>query len=85
MAKKEVKTDLWVYELLKDAGIKLDPRGSKNDPLFKQIPVISAKKCLNQIVKLPLGKTDNADKKFESNCTKLFASLLHPHLDFAQA
>lgn len=35
----------------------------KNDPLFKQIPVISAKKCLNQIVKLPSGKTDNADKK----------------------
>ncbi len=28
MAKKEVKTDLWVYELLKDAGIKLDPQGS---------------------------------------------------------
>ena len=57
----------------------------KNDPLFKQIPVISAKKCLNQIVKLPSGKTDNADKKFEDNCTKLFASLLYPHLDFAQA
>ena len=57
----------------------------KNDPLFKQIPVISAKKCLNQIVKLPSGKTDNADKKFENSCTKLFASLLYPHLDFAQA
>ncbi len=28
MAKKEVKTDLWVYELLKDAGIELDPQGS---------------------------------------------------------
>ena len=27
MAKKEVKTDLWVYDLLKDAGIKLDPQG----------------------------------------------------------
>lgn len=26
--KKEVKTDLWVYELLKDAGIELDPQGS---------------------------------------------------------
>ena len=47
--------------------------------------VISAKKCLNQIVKLPSGKTDNADKKFENSCTKLFASLLYPHLDFAQA
>lgn len=40
----------------------------KNDPLFKQIPIISAKKCLSQIVKLPLGKIDNADKKFENNC-----------------
>ena len=28
MAKKEVKTDLWVYELLKEADIELDPQGS---------------------------------------------------------
>lgn len=28
MAKKEVRTDLWVYELLKDANIELDPQGS---------------------------------------------------------
>ena len=28
MAKKEVRTDLWVYELLKEAGISLDPQGS---------------------------------------------------------
>lgn len=28
MAKKEVKTDLWVYYLLKDAEIELDPQGS---------------------------------------------------------
>ena len=28
MAKKEVKTDLWVYELLKQAGIILDAQGS---------------------------------------------------------
>ena len=28
MAKKEVKTDLWVYDLLKQAGIDLDPQGS---------------------------------------------------------
>lgn len=27
MAKKEIKTDLWVYELLKDAGINLTPQG----------------------------------------------------------
>lgn len=28
MAKKEAKTDLWVYDLLKDAEIELDPQGS---------------------------------------------------------
>lgn len=28
MAKKEVKTDLWVYDLLKQAKIKLEPQGS---------------------------------------------------------
>lgn len=57
----------------------------KNDPLFKQIPIVSAKKCLNGILKLPTGKTDNADKKYEDYCTKLMASLLYPHLDFAQS
>ena len=28
MAKKEVTTDLWVNDLLKEANIKLDPQGS---------------------------------------------------------
>lgn len=28
MAKREVKTDLWVYDLLKQANIDLDPQGS---------------------------------------------------------
>ena len=28
MAKKEVKTDLWVYDLLKEANIELEPQGS---------------------------------------------------------
>ena len=28
MAKKEVKTDLWVYDLLKQAEISLDAQGS---------------------------------------------------------
>ena len=27
MAKREAKTDLWVYDLLKEAGICLDPQG----------------------------------------------------------
>lgn len=29
MAKKEINTDLWVYDLLKEANINLDPQGSK--------------------------------------------------------
>lgn len=29
MAKKEVTTDLWVHDLLKEAGIKLDAQGSE--------------------------------------------------------
>ena len=28
MAKKEVSTDLWVHDLLKEAGIELDAQGS---------------------------------------------------------
>lgn len=27
MAKKEAKTDLWVYDLLNEADIELDPQG----------------------------------------------------------
>ncbi len=43
----------------------------KNDPMFKQIPVTSAKKCLDTITNLPIGKTNNADKKYEDNCARL--------------
>jgi hypothetical protein len=56
----------------------------KNDPLFIQIPITSAKRKLSTILKLPTGKTDNADKKYEDNICQLFASLLYPHLDFAK-
>lgn len=28
MAKREIKTDLWVYELLKQANLSLDAQGS---------------------------------------------------------
>jgi hypothetical protein len=56
----------------------------KNDPLFTQIPIISAKRKLTTILALPSGKTDNADKKYEDNICQLMASLLYPHLDFAQ-
>ncbi|GAA0874069.1 hypothetical protein GCM10009118_04770 [Wandonia haliotis] len=55
----------------------------KNDPLFTQIPVTSAKRKISTITKLPSGKSDNADRKYEDNTCQLMASLLYPHLDFA--
>jgi len=56
----------------------------KNDPLFRQIPVLSAKRKVATISKLPTGKTENADKQYEDNICQLMASLVYPHLDFAQ-
>jgi hypothetical protein len=53
------------------------------DPLFSPIPVLSAKRKLNSILKLPTGTTDKADKKFESLIAQLMVSMLFPHLDFA--
>jgi hypothetical protein len=55
----------------------------RNDPLFRPIPIISAKHKFSTIEKLPTGKTDNADKKYEDYTCQLLASLLYPHLDFA--
>lgn len=55
----------------------------KNDPLFKQIPVISAKRKLAEIKKIPTGNSDKADKLYEDAIVQLMASLLYPHLDFA--
>lgn len=55
----------------------------KNDPLFKQIPVTSAKRLLSEIRKLPTGKSDGADRKYEDAIGQLLASLLYPQLDFA--
>lgn len=57
----------------------------KNDPLFKQIPVSSAKRKLTTIKSLPSGKKDNADRKYEDYVVQLLASLLYPDLDFADA
>lgn len=56
----------------------------KNDPLFGQIPVASAKRKLSAIKRLPTGKEGNADKKYEAEVCPLLASMLYPHLDFAQ-
>ena len=55
-----------------------------NDPLFMQLPLTSAKRKMREISKLPTGKIDNADKKYEEYLVQLLASLLYPHLDFAQ-
>jgi hypothetical protein len=56
-----------------------------NDPLFRPLPVLSAKRKLSAILKLPTGKTNNADKDFENLLCPLLASLLYPELDFAAA
>lgn len=64
---------------------ELEQADCKNDPLFKQIPILSAKRILSDIRKLPSGKTDNADKKYEDLIVKLMSSILYPHLDFADA
>lgn len=55
-----------------------------NDPLFSQIPVLSAKRKLNTILKLPTGKTNNADRDYEDLMVQTISSLLYPHLDFAK-
>jgi hypothetical protein len=56
-----------------------------HDPLFVQIPVTSAKRRLAALKKLPTGKDDNADRKYEDAAGSLLASLLYPQLDFAAA
>lgn len=55
----------------------------KNDPLFKPIAVTSAKRKFEEIKKLPTGKSENADKRYEECVCQLLASLLYPQLDFA--
>lgn len=53
------------------------------DPLFSQIPVISARRKMSEISKLPSGKTGNADQKYEKAVGELLPTLLYPYLDFA--
>ena len=55
-----------------------------NDPLFRQVPVISARRKLSQIRKLPTGTDGKADRKYEDAAAQLLASMLYPHLDFAE-
>lgn len=61
-----------------------DNRDLKNDPLFTQIPVNSSKRKISSIIKLPTGKTNNADRDYEDLMVQTMSSLLYPHLDFAK-
>lgn len=56
-----------------------------NDPLFSQIPIVSAKRKLKLIQNLETGKADNADRDYEDALCQLLPSLLYPQLDFAAA
>jgi hypothetical protein len=74
------------YDLLQ-AYIAIKERNSKDlssDPLFSQVPVLSSKRKLSTILKLPTGKTDNSDKEYEDHMVSLVSSMLYPHLDFAK-
>ncbi|UFS76036.1 hypothetical protein LPB73_01035 [Tardiphaga sp. 37S4] len=53
------------------------------DPLFSQIPLISAKRKLAAIQKLPSGKDQNADRKYEDLVVELLANMFYPQLDYA--
>lgn len=55
----------------------------RNDPLFVPIPIFSARQKLSELKKLPTGKDDNADKRYEGIVCQLTASLFYPQLDFA--
>jgi hypothetical protein len=56
----------------------------KNDPLFTQIPVLSTKRKLGTIRKLPTGAQDAADRKYEDALSPMLATMLYPELDFAK-
>ncbi len=47
MAKKEVKTDFWVYELLKDADINLTPQGCDIKDIDEALKTASKSKTGN--------------------------------------
>jgi hypothetical protein len=57
----------------------------KNDPLFSQIPIGSAKDSLKAIKAIPTGHKDENDLKYERELSRLLASAFYPQLDFAKA
>ena len=71
-------------QIEKYVSLKEMNRGEcQNDPLFSKISILSAKRKVSDIKKLPTGKTDNADKKYEELMGQVLTSFLYPHLDFA--
>jgi hypothetical protein len=56
-----------------------------SDPLFSQIPIVSAKRKMKLVSGLPSGKADNADRDYEDAVCELLPSLLYPQLDFASS
>ena len=54
-----------------------------NDPLFKPIPVISAKRKFEEIKQLATGRGEGADRRYEELMCQLLASVFYPQLDFA--
>ena len=56
----------------------------RNDPLFTPIPILSVKRKLSALKKLPSGNADKADKLYEDLVVQIMASMLYPHLDFAE-
>lgn len=57
----------------------------KNDPLFKQIPVLSTNRKLKEVLALPSGNLNGNDKKYEDLICQMLPSLFYPQLDFAEA
>ena len=53
------------------------------DPLFVPLQLDTLKRKAAQLHMLPIGRTNNADKKFEALAFDLLASLLYPELDLA--
>lgn len=69
-----------------DAYIKVKERtfeDCKSDPLFSQLPILSAQRKFAALKKLPTGKINNADIEYERILGELLPSLLYPQMDFA--
>lgn len=55
------------------------------DPLFTQLPLISAKRRLKEIFKVPTGRENGAATQYEDAVEALLPTLLYPDLDFAES